>query len=301
VGATRFYSLSLVAVVTILQVRGECRAEAFTRGDVNQSGRIEITDAVLVLEELFRGGGTISCDDSADADDDGALTVADPISLLIGLFRGGPPPAAPFPGCGEDPTEDDLSCATFEACRFTFEYYGRELSADAVIFVVDKSPPLGPHAEFQRIKSEIRRIVETMPDGMRFGMVFFDANLAVFPGTPEPAVASDATRASAAAWLRIVGGSGTCSGKGVQWAIAMARLTGARRNLILYASDGGGTCTGGDEASYLQNVLDEAKLANSGLARIHTFGALVSNEVGKSFLTRLAEQNGGVFTLVSEQ
>lgn len=295
--------MPLVAVVTILHVRGVCRAEAFTRGDVNQSGRIEITDAVLVLEKLFRGGGTISCDDSADADDDGALTVADPISLLIGLFRGGPPPAAPFPGCGEDPTEDDLSCAVFEACRFTFEFYARELSADAVIFVVDKSPLLGHHAEFQRIKSEIKRIVESMPYGVRFGMVFFDANVFAFPGTPEPAVASEATRASAAAWLQeILGGSGTCSGKALQRAIAMARLTGARRNLILYASDGGGTCMGSaDEPDYLQNALDEAKLANSGLARIHTFGALVSNEVGKSFLTRLAEQNGGVFTLVSEQ
>ena len=300
-GATRFYSVPLVAVVAILHAGGVCRAEAFTRGDVDQSGRIEITDAVLVLEKLFRGGGAISCDDSADADDDGALTVADPISLLIGLFRGGPPPAAPFPDCGEDPTQDDLSCAVFEACRFTFEYYGRKLSADAVIFVVDRSPPLGENAEFQRIKGEIKGIVESMPDGVRFGMVFFDANVIAFPGTLEPAVASDATRASAAAWLRVLGGSGTCSGKAIQRAIATSRLTGARRNLILYASDGGGTCTGADEGSYLQDVLDEAKLANSGLARIHTFGMLVSGELKRSFLTRLAEQNGGVFTLVSER
>jgi hypothetical protein len=294
--------LPLVAVVTILQVRGECRAEAFTRGDVNQSGRIDITDAVLILEKLFRGGQGVSCDDSADADDDGALTVSDPIWLLGGLFRGGPSPAAPFPGCGDDPTEDALSCDAFEACLFAFEYYGKELSGDAVIFVLDISSPLGTHGDFSKFKGEIQGVVESMPDGVRFAMVFFAAFLIRFPSTDQPAVASDETRASAAALLRqISSGSGTCGDKALLRSVDFARLTGARRNLILYASNGGGTCMGLDEAVYLDRSLEEVTLANSGLARIHTFGILLSNEVERDFLVRLAERNGGTFTVVSEE
>jgi hypothetical protein len=32
------------------------------------------------------------------------------------LFYGGPPPPAPFPACGTDPTADELDCATFPFC-----------------------------------------------------------------------------------------------------------------------------------------------------------------------------------------
>src|SRR6185369_9606939 len=84
---------------------GECpKPEAFfLRGDTNDDGSIDLTDPIFVLLHLF-AGGEIACRRSADADDGGTLEITDAVQLLAYLFLGGPPPAAPFPECGADPT-----------------------------------------------------------------------------------------------------------------------------------------------------------------------------------------------------
>ncbi|MBI4583248.1 MAG: right-handed parallel beta-helix repeat-containing protein [Planctomycetes bacterium] len=90
----------------------------FRRGDANEDGDVDITDAIRVLEFLFLGGVEISCHDAADIDDSGAVDISDPIYLLQHLFLRGDPPLAPFPGCGGDPTADVLPCPTTpSACR----------------------------------------------------------------------------------------------------------------------------------------------------------------------------------------
>ena len=84
---------------------------AFLRGDSNQDGKINIVDAVVTLDYLFRGGPAVSCADGADADDNGRLSLTDAIVTLHYLFRGGTPMKAPgtlYPWY--DPTPDGLSC-----------------------------------------------------------------------------------------------------------------------------------------------------------------------------------------------
>jgi hypothetical protein len=89
------------------------RAASFRRGDADADGTTVITDAIVVLEWLFRGGREPGCRDAADSDDSGVIDLTDPIRLLDFLFRGGPEP--PDPGtaaCGDDPTTDELGpCA----------------------------------------------------------------------------------------------------------------------------------------------------------------------------------------------
>lgn len=85
-------------------------AHPFVRGDANHDGAVDISDAILVLNYIYGYVGDndqISLD-AADANDSGAIDIADPIYLLFYLTSGGPPPAAPFPGCGTDPTPDAL-------------------------------------------------------------------------------------------------------------------------------------------------------------------------------------------------
>ena len=81
------------------------------RGDVDFSGNIAMTDPIQVLLWLFRGG-ELSCRDAGDVDDNGQVNLTDAISLLSFLFQGGPPPAAPYPQEGIDPTGDELDCTT---------------------------------------------------------------------------------------------------------------------------------------------------------------------------------------------
>jgi hypothetical protein len=86
--------------------------EVFLRGDSDQNGVVNITDAVLTLNFLFSGGPAPSCQDAADADDGGSLSITDGIFVLDFLFTGGRAMSPPYPDCGVDPTNDDeTDCA----------------------------------------------------------------------------------------------------------------------------------------------------------------------------------------------
>ncbi|MBI4606199.1 MAG: hypothetical protein HY721_29890 [Planctomycetes bacterium] len=84
-------------------------APAFVRGDANGDGSVDISDAVKALFILFAGAAT-DCEDAADADDSGTLVLTDAVHILNYLFRSGPVIPAPFPEPGADPTADALSC-----------------------------------------------------------------------------------------------------------------------------------------------------------------------------------------------
>ena len=88
----------------------EGSASEFIRMDADGSGTVNVTDAILVLDFLFRSGAPPACMDAADGNDDGEVDLSDPISVLFYLFRGGITPPAPFPAPGLDPTVDGLSC-----------------------------------------------------------------------------------------------------------------------------------------------------------------------------------------------
>ena len=99
-------------------VPGDCEcAPQFRRGDPNGDGDRNLTDAVFVLTHLFGGGDEPSCLKSADANDSGKVDITDAVHLLNFLFAGGPAPSAPFTECGPDPTDDGLTCESFEACQ----------------------------------------------------------------------------------------------------------------------------------------------------------------------------------------
>ena len=90
-----------------------CAGELFRRGDVDQSGALDISDGVATFDYLFLGGDVPGCLDAVDANDDGALEISDGIFVLNYLFVGGrePPPPSPSARClGTDPTADGISC-----------------------------------------------------------------------------------------------------------------------------------------------------------------------------------------------
>ena len=92
-----------------------CEETLFVRGDVNSDGALDIADAISSLDYLF-GAVALSCQDAADTNDDGRLDIADPIHLLGFLFSGDTAPAAPFPDCDTDPSDDLLECQSAGNC-----------------------------------------------------------------------------------------------------------------------------------------------------------------------------------------
>jgi hypothetical protein len=89
----------------------------FRRGDPNESGEVDLSDAVYTLGCLFLGTECPKCPDAADSNDDGELDLSDGIHTLQFLFSGGDAPPAPGPdACGEEPEEDGLAECAYSRC-----------------------------------------------------------------------------------------------------------------------------------------------------------------------------------------
>jgi len=82
----------------------------FIRGDTNNDNKVDLSDAIYLLNFLFKGGQSVSCLDTADANDDSKVDISDAINILRFLFQGGERIVAPYPEAGVDPTEDSLVC-----------------------------------------------------------------------------------------------------------------------------------------------------------------------------------------------
>lgn len=88
----------------------------FERGDVNDDGEPDLSDAVRLVLWLFGGAAQPGCLKAADASDDGRIGLDDAITLLNTLFRGAAELAAPSGACGDDPTFDLLTCTAAPSC-----------------------------------------------------------------------------------------------------------------------------------------------------------------------------------------
>jgi hypothetical protein len=99
---------------------------SFLRGDINLDGTVSIADTVGFECILFCAAlPPLPCFDAADVDDDGRLGITDWVALLTGLFLESDTIAPPFPDVGADPTGDDLACERYETTP-------PELTADVV-------------------------------------------------------------------------------------------------------------------------------------------------------------------------
>ncbi len=83
----------------------------FVRGEVNGDFVVDLADVIMIANYMFANGPTPLCLDAADVNDTGTIDISDPLYLILNLFIGGPPPPAPYPAAGPDPTFlDPLPC-----------------------------------------------------------------------------------------------------------------------------------------------------------------------------------------------
>jgi len=84
---------------------------SFRRGDCNDDGTVDISDAVCILTWLFLGGATPGCVAATDTNGDAGSDISDATFVLNHLFLGGLAPVMPYPDCGPGalPT-DEATC-----------------------------------------------------------------------------------------------------------------------------------------------------------------------------------------------
>ncbi len=83
----------------------------FIRGDSNNNGKVDISDAIRILNYLYMGVGDVACQDAGDTNDDGRIDISDAVYLLNYLFQGNPIKLPDPNNLGEaDKTYDKLVC-----------------------------------------------------------------------------------------------------------------------------------------------------------------------------------------------
>jgi len=120
---------------------------AFVRGDSNQDGFLDISDARFTLDFLFTGGEPPECPAAADTNDDEVIDISDPVAALEFLFLGGEPPPPPYPAPGGDPTPG-LGCGVEPPQRLVCAARGPAVdlswqnpeSYDAIVVARDGEP-----------------------------------------------------------------------------------------------------------------------------------------------------------------
>ncbi len=136
-GVRGFTVVFACLLVLACPLRPQLEAGSFVRGDANADGAINMTDAISILSFLFLGGAEPACLDAADTDNNEVVQLTDGIYMLNFLFSGGTPPPPPYPGCGEDPTTDELGCEEFSPCPDATVVILGDANCDGVVDRID--------------------------------------------------------------------------------------------------------------------------------------------------------------------
>lgn len=285
----------------VVPANGSAGDTGFIRGDSNDDGAVDLSDASFILSTLFTSsdGPGIACADSADTDDDGVINLTDAVRLLSFLFRGDEPPAPPFQVCGGDPTDDALpSCEGSSACSEDVLEVPAVPPSEAVVFVIERSGIFQTSGQLDIAKREVRRAIDGLRFNTEFGVVFFDSNLLQFPGSGDLVPANGGTRLTGRAFVAgMPGGSGTCAQTALVTALRM--IDGARSEIkrVVFISSGAVSCRASSPPA--AQILAAVREANATIgARIDTFGLLNLQIGGTDFLTSLAAENAGCFVHV---
>jgi hypothetical protein len=175
------------------------------------------------------------------------------------------------------------------------DVFGIQIPASGIFFVIDRSGSFQDSGELALAKREAEEVIRAFPDGVEFGVLFAARDIVRFPASEDPARANNEIRVAAAQFVRgVPGGSASCDRPALLAAIDFARRSTTRADVVIYVTDGGGTC-GGDAAQYLRETLEAVTAANQGLARIYSLQIGPTNTVAQNFLRDLAAQNGGEY------
>jgi len=162
------------------------------------------------------------------------LTISDGIFTLQFLFARGERPAPPFPHRGSDASEDELGCARFRCCDETMTVADTPISAENIVFVIDRSGSMHDRGELALAKKVSSEAIQGARSSVSIGIIFVDARLNVFPPTGGPVPRTPGNVASMLGWITgRRGGSASCPQIGFERALEMLEHAESGRGTIV--------------------------------------------------------------------
>ncbi len=118
-GESRFVSFHPKTKAGFIDIKDNSLGMNFLRGDMNADGHFNLADPIATLMYLFADSSPPPCPDTADADDSGEIEVNDAVLSLTYLFVAADlPPDVPLTGqCEPDKTYDHLGDCLYTHCR----------------------------------------------------------------------------------------------------------------------------------------------------------------------------------------
>jgi hypothetical protein len=181
-------------------------------------------------------------------------------------------------------------------------FYGQNLEGDGFFYSVDRSGSMQDSGELPRAKQEISRNVSEFSNKTQFGIVFFAADISKFPSSGRPVEANPGMKSAAMSFISgIPGSSGSCMLQGLREALQFANLASVKRKVLVYVGDGGGTCMGSNEQTYLQQMVGQVTSQNYQRVQINCVGVLMgeSRTMQENFMKQLCAANGGTYRRIN--
>jgi hypothetical protein len=199
----------------------------------------------------------------------------------------------PFDAVGESESEEDAPEVVI--------FYGTQLEGDGFFYTIDRSGSMQDSGELGRAKQEVSRNISEFSARTQFGVVFFDLGLQRFPSSGRPVEASASMKSAALGWITgMRGGRGSCCQLGLLTALRYANMSSAKRKVIVYVGDGGGTCNGESETAYHARTLQAVASQNYQRAQINAVGVLMGGRTNQErFLQNLVRQHGGTYKRIN--
>jgi peptidoglycan hydrolase CwlO-like protein len=154
--------LAVAVVVTGSTFRLEAQCQPFVRGDTNADGELGLSDAVTILGFAFLGDEAPSCMKATDINSNGtAAEISDAIYLLSFSFLGGSAPAGPFPDCGVEAGDSNLSCLVYAPCS-GFICPGEAVDEEAALELIESEfvDPASPVVELSTLELVVGETLE---------------------------------------------------------------------------------------------------------------------------------------------
>ena len=181
-------------------------------------------------------------------------------------------------------------------------FYDQTLEGDWFFYAVDRSTSMQESGELGRAKQEISQNISEFSPRTQFGVVFFDAGIERYPASGHPVEADSGSKSGALGWIAgVPGGEGSCMASGLREALHFAQRSSARKKVIVYVGDGGGTCIGSNERQFLERMVDEITNANSERAQINCVGVMMGGgrSLQEQFMRDLCGRNGGTYSSIN--